>query len=272
MKNKRILPLIFNGSLLLVFGAIFLYIAFVIVTQLIAPGLNTTAIVQAKELKTTAKKEKATPEDKKLKTGPMNLGKFFGQVTYDKEQDYYFLELRGARFPFKSSPIEAQSVRLEAPGKKTLEKNTSLLYEIMGKEVLNVTVLINPDEEDEVMPAATDIQRYIQIANPRKYAGIAYTKAGGKMKKSVVRGTQIQTLKDATTKMPKILIKGPKSGAKETKVTVLGDGKVLIEGKTYEDVYKAADLICITLMKMLCGSSDCPDAAACATGGNCGCG
>ncbi len=28
----------------------------------------------------------------------------------------------------------------------------------------------------------------------------------------------------------------------------------------------------ITLLKMLCGSSECPDAAACATGGNCGCG
>ena len=72
--------------------------------------------------------------------------------------------------------------------------------------------------------------------------------------------------------MTKILIKGPKSGAKKTRVSVIGGGKVIVEGKTYEELYKAADLICITLMKMLCGSSDCPDAAACATGGNCGCG
>ncbi len=48
-------------------------------------------------------------------------------------------------------------------------------------------------------------------------------------------------------------------------------GKVVVEGKTYEELYKAADLICITLLKMLCGSPDCPNAAACATGGDCGC-
>ena len=263
MKNQKIKTLVFTAS--------FLLIASVIGARLIDGRSSLTAIAQAKESKTTDKKEKTTPEDKKQKTGPMNLGKFFGQVTYDEEQDYYFLELRGARFPFKTSPIEAQDVLLEAPGKDILEKNTSLLYGIMGKEVLNATLLINPNEEDEVMPAANDIARYIQIANRKKFAGIAYTKPGGKLEKSVARGTQIQSLKDATTKTTKILIKGPKSGAKKTRVLVLGGGKIIVEGKTYEELYKAADLICITLMKMLCGSSDCPDAAACATGGNCGC-
>ncbi len=264
MKNQKIKVFVFTTFLLLV--------ASIIGVRLLDGRLSFIAIAQAKEPKATSEKEKPTTEDKKLKTGPMNLGKFFGQVTYDKEQDYYFLELRGARFPFKSSPLEAQDVLLEAPGKTDLEKNTSLLYGIMGKEVLNVTLLIDPNEEDEVMPAANDIARYIQIANRRKFAGIAYTKPGGKLKKSVVRGSQIQALKDATTKTPKILIKGPKSGAKKTRVSATGDGKVIVEGKTYEELYKAADLICITLMKMLCGSSDGPDAAACATGGNCGCG
>lgn len=263
MKSQKIKTLVFTAS--------FLLIASVIGAWLIDGRLSLIASAQAKESKTTDKEEKTTPEDKKLKTGPMNLGKFFGQVTYDKEQDYYFLELRGARFPFKTSPLEAQDVLLEAPGKTNLEKNTSLLYGIMGKEVLNVTLLIDPNEEDEVMPAADDIARYIQIANRRKFAGIAYTKPGGKLKQSVVRGSQIQALKDATTKTPKILIKGPKSGAKKTRVLAIGGGKVIVEGKTYEELYKAADYICITLMKMLCGSSDCPDAAACATGGNCGC-
>ncbi|MBW8041723.1 MAG: hypothetical protein FVQ85_17240 [Planctomycetes bacterium] len=272
MKNKKIPTLIFRVFPILVLGVAFLYIAFAVVTPLIGIGLSTTTIAEAKESKKNAKKEQTAPQEKKLKTGPMNLGKFFGQVTYDQEKGYYFLELRGARFPFKSSPIEAQEVLLEAPGKKDLEKNTSLLYEILGKEVLHTTVLIDPNEEDEVMPAATDIARYIQIANRRKFAGIAYTKPGGKLKRSVVRGSQIQALKDATAKTPIVLIKGPKSGAKKTKVSVIGDGKVIVEGKTYADVYKAADLICITLLKMLCGSSDCPDAAACATGGNCGCG
>lgn len=257
----------------LVFTAFFLFIASVIGARLIDGRLSGTAVTEAKETKKAANKKKETkPENTKPNTGPMSLGKFFGQVTYDKEKDYYFLELRGARFPFKSSPIEAQDVLLEAPGKSELEKNTSLLYGILGKEVSHATLLIDPNEEDEVMPAATDLARYIQIANRRKFAGLAYTKPGGKLNRSVVRGSQIQALKDATTKTPIIQIKGPKSGAKNTKVSVIGDGKVVVEGKTYEDLYKAADRICITLIKMLCGSSDCPDAAACATGGDCGCG
>ena len=251
MKNQKIKVFVFTTSLL--------FIASVIGARLIDGRSSLIASTQAKESKTLDKKEDTLPKDKNLKTGPMNLGKFFGQVTYDKEQDYYFLELRGARFPFKSSPLEAQDILLEALGKDDLEKNTLLLYGIMGKEILNATVLIDPNEEDEVMPAAEDLARYIQIANRRKFAGIAYTKPGGKLKKSVIRGSQIQTLKDATTKTSKILLKGPKSGAKETKVSVIGDGKVIVEGKTYEELYKAADFICITLMKMLCGSSDCPD-------------
>jgi hypothetical protein len=264
MRNQKTRVVVFITSLL--------FIASITGVRLIDGRWSLIASAQAKESVATDKKEKITPVDKKLKTGPMNLGKFFGQVTYDKEQGYYFLELRGARFPFKSSPIEAQDIMLDAPGKKDIDKNTSLLYRIMGKDVSYATVLINPDEEDEVMPAATDIARYIQIANRRKYAGIAYTKPGGKLENSVRKGSQIQALKDAAAKTPKILIKGPKSGAKKTRVSVIGDGQVVVEGKTYEELYKAADRICITLMKMLCGSSDCPDAAACATGGKCGCG
>lgn len=260
MRNQKIKTFVLIASLL--------FVASVIGVQLLGGRSSLIAIAQAKEHKTESEKT----EDKNQKTGPMNMGKFFGQVTYDKEQDYYFLELRGARFPFKTSPLESQDILLEAPGKDDLDKNTALLYGIMGKEVLNATVLIDPNEEDEVMPAVQDIARYIQIANRRKFAGIAYTKPGGKLEKSVIKGSQIQALEDATAKTSKILIKGPKSGAKQTKVSVVGDGKVIVEGKTYEELYKAADRICITLMKMLCGSSDCPDAAACATGGNCGCG
>jgi len=237
-------------------------------------------ISKSKGSKTTAKKvvtesystqTEQIPEDRELKTGSINLGRFIGQVVYDKEKNYYFLELRGARFPFKTSPIQAQEVLLEAPGKNELEKNTSLLYGILGQGVLHTTLLINPDEEDDVMPAATDIARYIQIVNPRKFAGIGYTKPGGKLKRSVVKGSQIQALEDATSETPIIQIKGPKSGSSKTRVLVIDGGKVIVEGKTYEDVYKAADLICITLLKMLCGSPECPDAAVCATGGDCGC-
>lgn len=201
-------------------------------------------------------------------TGEMNLGKFPGQVVYDSAKDYYFLELRGARFPFKTSPITAQEVLLEAQGKNVLEKNTSLLYGILGAKVLHTVILINPDEENDVMPAVMDIAQYINITNSKKYGGIVYTKPGGKLKSP---DNKIQALKNATIKNPIIQIKGPKSGAEKTRVAVIGNGKVIVEGKTYEDVYKAADSISITLLKMLCGSSECPDASACATGGGCGC-
>ncbi len=221
----------------------------------------------------TASEELATGPMEWVSTGPMNMGKFIGQVAYDEEKDSYSLQLRGARFPFKASPIQAQQVKLEAEGKDVLEKNTALLYGIVGPDVSHATLLINPDEEDEVMPAAADIARYIQIVNPEKFAGIAYTKPGGKLENSVKNGSVIQALdKDATSETPVIQIKGPKSGATKTEVTVIGDGKVIVEGKTYEDLYKAAGLVGITLLKMLCGSSECPDASACATGGGCGCG
>lgn len=206
-------------------------------------------------------------------TGPMSLGTFPGQVIYDEEKELYLLELRGARFPFKASPIKAQAVPLEAKGKDALEKNTSLLYGILGEDVMYTTLLINPDEEAEVMPAVADIARYMQMVNPSKFNGIAYTKSGGKLEKAVSKGSQIQSLKkNAKSETPVIQIKGPNSGAENTRVAVMGNGKVIVEGKTYEELYTAADLLCITLLKMLCGSSDCPDATACASGGDCGCG
>jgi hypothetical protein len=212
-------------------------------------------------------------DEKTSDTGTMHLGNFVGKVVYDPEEDYYFLELRGVRLPFKTSPIIAQEVKLEAPGKTKLEKNTALLYGILGPEVKHATLLINPDEEEEVMHAVTDLARYIQIAGPRKFAGIAYTKEGGKIKKPPLKGSRIQSLdRDASKSTPLIQLKGPKSGAESTRVRVLGEGRFIIEGKTYEELWKAADFVCITLVKMLCGSPDCPDAAACATGGDCGCG
>ncbi len=264
MKNKNV-TLIIVGIAILLIGA-------VAATQLTGGRPRAISTLEAREPKNSPRKESTRPNETDPKTGPMRLGKFFGGVTYDREKDYYFLTLMGARFPFKRSPLEAQEVPLKAPGKTELEKNTALLYGILGKEVLHATLLIDPNEEDEVMPAVTDLARYIQIANPKKFAGVAFTKPGGKLERSTARGPQIQALEDATVKAPIILIKGPKSGANNTRVSTLGGGKIIVEGKNYEDLYKAADRICITLIKMLCGSSDCPDAAACATGGDCGCG
>lgn len=252
--NKRLLWIAIIGIVLIaVAGAIYAWIAFGDEHEGCATGSG------------------ETPEKTERRTGPMTLGRFVGEVVHDDEQDFYFLELRGARFPFKASPLQAQSVELDAPGKKALEKNTSLLYAILGKEVQHTTLLINPAEEDEVMPAAADIARYIRIANPRKFAGVAYTQPSGKLDRSVVGGKQVQALNDASSETPIVYLKGPKSGATESKVSVKKGGKVIVEGKTYEDLHTAADLICITLLKMLCGSPECPDAAACATGGDCGC-
>jgi hypothetical protein len=152
--------------------------------------------------------------------------------------------------------------------KKTLRFST----EFWDPKTSHVTLLINPDEEDEVTQVGIEMARYIQMVSSAKFAGVAYTKPGGKVEESVKEGPQIQTLEDATSITPQILIRGPKSGATRTKVSVLGDGKVIVEGKTYEDLYKAAGLVGISLLKMLCGDSDCPDASSCATGGDCGCG
>ena len=204
--------------------------------------------------------------------GTMNLGSFQGQVDYDKDKDCYFLQLRGARFPFKASPLDALEVPLEAPGRDARERNTALIYTVLGPHVHHATLLVNPDEEEQVMPAATDLARYLQIVSPGKFAGLAYTAEGGNLQNSVAGGSQVQSLQEASAKGPKILLKGPKSGAAETRITLAGGGQVAVEGESYEELYKAADMICLTLLKMLCGSSDCPDAAACASGSACGCG
>lgn len=213
--------------------------------------------------------EKTNPSSETLYTIP--LGMSTGRVTYDPKQDYFFIEVEGARLPFKTDPREALEVPFEAPGGDEKAKISALLLGMMDEDVRHVTILINPDEENEVTPAVDDLKRYVQMVNSKKYNGIAYTKSGGQLQNSVIYGGQIQSLDEATPETPIILIKGPKSGAESTRVAVLGDGKFLIEGETYEDTYKAADFVSITLVKMLCGSADCPDAASCATGGDCGC-
>ncbi len=213
-----------------------------------------------------------TAKDEPLQADEIQLGMYRGRVTYDSEEGYYFIEARGARFPFKTDPREALKVPLQAPGEDILAKHSALLLGMIGEKVLHTTILINPDEEDEVMPAVNDLALYLQMVNPRKFAGLAYTKPGGKLENSVVKGPQIQSLdSDATPETTIVQIKGPKSGAQSTAVRVLGDGKFIVEGETYEETYLAADFVSITLLKMLCGSADCPDAAVCATGGDCGC-
>ncbi len=214
----------------------------------------------------------ATPEEPKLNADEIQLGMYRGQVTYDSEEGFYFIAARGARFPFKTDPREALKVPLEAPGKDTLAKHSALLLGMIGEGVLHTTILVNPDEEDEIMPAVADLALYLQIANRRKFAGLAYTKPGGKLENSIVKGPQIQSLdSDATPETTIVQLRGPGSGAQSTAVRVLGGGKFIIEGETYEETYLAADFVSVTLLKMLCGSADCPDAAACATGGDCGC-
>jgi len=205
------------------------------------------------------------------KTDTIQMGMFEGRVSYDSEEGYYFIEVKGARFPFKTDPREALEVPLEAPGEDALAKHSALLLGMIGEEVLHTTILINPDEEDEVMPAVKDLALCIQIVNRKKFAGLAYTEPGGKLENSVVKGPQIQSLDDATPKTTIVRIRGPGSGAQSTAVRVLGEGKFIIQGETYEETWKAADFVGVTLLKMLCGSPDCPDPAACATGGDCGC-
>ena len=198
-----------------------------------------------------------------LDENTVDLGPFTGKVSYDEKEGYYFLEFKGARLPFKMHPARALAVHLDAPGSTPKEKNTSLLYGVMGPDVSKVTLLVDPREEEQVMPAVEDLKRYISIVAASKLGDVAYTAGGGK---------PVLQIDDATTMKPIILLRGPKSGATITAVQVLGGGQFVIEGKTYDDLYTAADLVCMTIIKMLCGSGDCPDASACATGGSCGCG
>jgi len=221
---------------------------------------------------TTEEGSTSEPTTEEEQTDKIQLGMYEGRVTYDPEEDYYFIEARGARFPFKTDPREALKVLLEAPGEDIVAKYSALLLGMIGEGVLHTTILINPDEEDALIPAVNDLALYLQIANPRKFAGLAYTKPGGKIENSVIKGPQIQSLDvDATPQTTIVQIKGPQSGAQSTAVRVLGDGKFVIEGETYEETWRAADFVSLTLLKMLCGSPDCPDAAVCATGGDCGC-
>ena len=198
-----------------------------------------------------------------LDENTVDLGPFTGKVSYDEKEGYYFLEFRGARLPFKTHPGRALAVRLDGPGSTPKEKNTSLLYGVIGSDVSKVRLLVDPREEEQAMPAVEDLKRYINIIASNKLGDIAYTSGGGK---------QVMRLDDATVMKPIIALRGPKSGATTTAVRVLGGGRFVVEGKTYDDLYAAADLVCMTIVKMLCGSGDCPDAAACATGGSCGCG
>ena len=199
-----------------------------------------------------------------LDENTVDLGPFTGKVSYDEKEGYYFLQFKGARLPFKTHPKRAFAVQLQAAGSTLKEKNTALLYGIMGPDTSMVTILVDRREEEQVKAAVEDLERYISIVASQKLnkKGIAYTSGGG----------HVAQLKDATTSAPIILLRGPKSGAKSTVVRVIGNGQFVIEGKTYDDLYAAADLVCLTIVKLLCGSGACPDAGACATGGSCGCG
>lgn len=237
-----------------------------------APEAADGASAEAAVPQPTAGSDNGSPEKEAKPAGEeIQLGMYKGRVTYEPEEGRYFIEAKGAKFPFRTDPWEAQNVVLDAPGDDVLARNSALLLGMLGKDVLHVTILISPDEEDRVMPAVGDLAMYLQVANRSKFAGVAYTGPGGKMENSVAKGAQVQSLEDATPETPIIRVKGPESGASSTEVRVLGGGRFIVQGKTYDEVCLAADFVSLSLLKMLCGSPDCPDAAACATGGDCGC-
>jgi hypothetical protein len=202
----------------------------------------------------------------------VSLGAFNGQVSFDEEEGYYVLQLQGARLPFRTHPAEALKVHLQAPGETVKEMNQALLYGLIGPDVRRVMLLIDPREADDVRPAVEDLRRYLGIVAREKLGGIALTSEpeGGL---SLADGpASVIRLEDATPTAPSILVRGPRSGATSTAVRVRSGGRFIVEGQTYEDLCAAADFVCVNVVKMLCGSPDCPDAAACATGGSCGCG
>lgn len=202
----------------------------------------------------------------------VSLGAFKGTVSHDKEKDMYSVQLRGARLPFKADPRRASEVPLRAPGDTPKDKNRELLYGIMGPEVKGVTLVADEREKEQVKPAVEDLERYITIVAADKFKGAIYSKLDGEQAHARPEGGKPGRLEDATVNEPVVLLRGPKAGAASTGVEVRPNGQFVIEGKSYNELYAAADMVCLTIVKMLCGSPDCPDASACATGGSCGCG
>jgi hypothetical protein len=201
----------------------------------------------------------------------LSLGAFQGKVSYDEEAQHYMVEFQGARLPFKSDPRRALEVPLEAPGEGVKEKNRALLYGLMGPDVKRLTLLVDPREQKEALTAAEDLERYISIVASEKFGGIAFSSEPGDAGESGAARPPVMSLDKATAASPVLVIRGPQGGATATRVKVQPGGRFLVEGATYDGLRSAADLVCLTIVKMLCGSADCPDAAACATGGACGC-
>lgn len=199
------------------------------------------------------------------------FGPFEGKVEYDTADGYHYVKLRGVRFPLKGSPMRAQEVHLDAPGRTLLEKNTALLHSMLGPDVAVVRVAVSAEDKN-AMPAATDIARYLQMTNRRKFGGLVYLGEDEKTDKAAEAGRPTVSEGAASPKLPLVVLQGPDAGSVSTRVAVASPGVVRVEGKTYEELYDAAGRICVTLLRMLCGSSDCPDASACASGGSCGCG
>ena len=200
----------------------------------------------------------------------VDLGALTGQVSYDDGEQLYYLEVQGARLPFAAHPRQALAVALDAAGATPAEKNNELRYGIVGPDIRRVTLLVDPREEADVTRATKDLQRYIGIVASDKLGPIAYTSPGGKGTAS--SAAQVRKLTDATAQEPIILLKGPESGATSTAVRVLGQGQLVIEGETYESLNTAADLVCLTVVKMLWGGSGSGSGSGGGSGGGCGCG
>lgn len=248
-----------------VLGPAVLMLILLVVTWLVLSPKADVELATTSQAATDAACDPPGAEDK------VSLGAFEGKVSYDEETDYFFLELRGVRLPFRTDPRRALRVPLEAPGATVKEQNTNLLYGLIGPEVQALTLLIDRREEADVQPAVEDLLRYSGVVAPHKLGGIEYV-AEEQRAPSQAEGRPRPGLNDATRQKPLLLLRGPKAGAASSGVRVGGNGQFVVEGTTYEQVCAAADFVCLTIVKMLCGSADCPDAAACATGGSCGCG
>ncbi len=116
---------------------------------------------------------------------------------------------------------QAKQVPIEGGNEKTIQ-NT-----VKGGTAKDVIILVKGDESSRAVIAAM------------KVAGAIGAATRGEVKAKSALTSEI-SLSEGTVTHPIIFIKGPKSGATQTKITIVAPGQIVVEGKTYEELENAA--------------------------------
>ena len=115
----------------------------------------------------------------------------------------------------KEQVEQVKQVSIEGGDEKTIQ-NT-----VKSSIAKDVRILVENKEDSRVVIAGMEIAAAI---GPKAISAL----------------TSETSLSTGTAMHPVIFIKGPKSGAKETKVTIVAPGQIIVEGKTYDELKTAS--------------------------------